>query len=74
MDLREGPMRSLNHRQVFIDTLRLYFAPLVGAIRGAISEVKAVESSIAARKSLELRSGHEASSTAEPPNPGVELK
>jgi hypothetical protein len=67
-------MRSLNHRQVFIDTVPLYFAPLVGAIRGAISEVKAVESSIAAPKSLEHRSGHEASSTAEPPNPGVDLK
>jgi hypothetical protein len=67
-------MRSLNHRQVFIDTVRLYFAPLVGAIRGAINEVKAVESSIAARRSLEHRTNQYASSTAEPPNQGVGLK
>lgn len=46
-------MRSLNHRQIFQDTLLLYFAPLVGAFRGAIREVRMTRKCIERRKARE---------------------
>jgi hypothetical protein len=48
----ERIMRRLSHRQIFLDVLRLYFAPLVGAIRGAFREVAVVQRSIERRKRL----------------------
>jgi len=29
---------KLNYKQIFIDSVRLYFAPLIGAIKGANRE------------------------------------
>lgn len=47
-------MRRLNHKQIFLDTLRRYFAPVVGAIRGACREVTVVRRSIERRRRLEI--------------------
>ena len=43
-------MIQLNHKQIFLDVFRLYFAPLVGAVRGAVREVAVVSKSIERRK------------------------
>ena len=52
-------MRRLNHKQIFLDTLRLYFAPLIGAVRGACREVTVVRRSIERRRRLENGVGDE---------------
>lgn len=43
-------MRSLNLKQIFIDALRLYFAPLTGAVRGSIWEARVVSLEISQRR------------------------
>lgn len=43
-------MNRLNHKQIFLDVLRLYFAPLIGSVRGAFREVAVVRRSIERRK------------------------
>lgn len=43
-------MRSLSLKQIFIDALRLYFAPLTGAVRGCVREVRVVSREISRRK------------------------
>ena len=53
-------MRRLSHKQIFLDVLRLYFAPLVGAVRGAHREVAIVRRSIERRKRVERVSADEA--------------
>lgn len=53
-------MRRLSHKQIFLDVLRLYFAPLVGAVRGAYREVTVVRRSIERRKRMECVSADEA--------------
>lgn len=49
-------MQRLNQKQIFLDTVRMYFAPLVGAIRGARREMARVERAIARRKAREKTS------------------
>lgn len=46
-------MRSLDHKQIFLDVLRLYFAPLTGAIRGSRREIDVVTRSIERRRQRE---------------------
>ena len=46
-------MKSLNHKQIFLDVLRQYFAPLVGAFRGAIREMARVDRQIEQRRRRE---------------------
>lgn len=46
-------MRSLDHKQIFLDTLRLYFAPLTGAVRGCIREIDMVSRQIERRRRVE---------------------
>ena len=34
---------SLNHRKIFRDSLRMYFAPLVGAYKAVVSEMQRID-------------------------------
>lgn len=46
-------LKQLSHKQIFLDVLRLYFAPLTGAIRGCRREISVVTRSIERRRQRE---------------------
>lgn len=49
-------MTRLNHRQIFLDTMRLYFAPLTGAITDSLREIAIVQRRIDRRKAAQRQS------------------
>lgn len=52
-------MRRLNHKRIFLDTVRLYFAPLTGAVRGCIREFRVVSRDIERHRRADLGSSEQ---------------